>query len=276
MLPNFLVIGPGKSGTTWIYHALKDHPQICVSSAKETLFFETEFNRGIKWYSGFFSHCNANFKAVGEVSNTYIFCCEAPKRIKSVNPQMKLITCLRNPVERTFSHYLFLIRGGQFQGTFREALEEHPHLIEKGKYFKNLKPYFDAFTDEQICIKLFDELKDNQEKFIQSIYGFLGVDSNYRPVVDDEKRLSAAKPRIKYLALIAKKGARLMRSLGYPEIVSKIKYSSLSQLLYKEYEKDDKPTMSDEDREFLKERFLSDTRKLGKKLNLNLEEIWYK
>lgn len=276
MLPNFLVIGPGKSGTTWMYHALKNHPQICVSSAKETLFFETEFNRGIDWYSDFFSHCNEDTKATGEVSNTYIFCHQAPERIKSVNPDMKLISCLRNPIERTFSHYLFLIRGGQFEGTFREALKEYPHLIEKGKYFKNLKPYLDTFAAEQICLKLFEDLKSNQEKFIQSIYGFLDVDSNYQPFVDDEKRFSATKPRNKYLALLAKKGARLMRSFGHPEIVSKMKYSFLPKLLYKEYEKDEKPTISAEDREFLKDQFLSDTRKLGLKVSLNLEEIWYK
>src|SRR5699024_6986823 len=119
MLPNFLVIGPGKSGTTWIYHALKDHPEICLSSAKETLFFETQFDRGIDWYTNFFSHCNGETNAVGEVSNTYIFCEGAPRRIKTINSEMKLITCLRNPVERTFSHYLFLIRGGQITGSFR-------------------------------------------------------------------------------------------------------------------------------------------------------------
>jgi len=275
MLPDFLVIGPGKSGTTWMYHALKQHPQICVSSAKETLFFETEFERGLDWYSGFFSHCGKNAEAVGEVSNTYIFCNEAPERIKSVNQDMKLISCLRNPIERTFSHYLFLVRCGQVTGSFRETLERQPHLIEKGKYFKNLKPYFETFDNRQIHVSLFDELKNDQTAFIQSIYHFLGVDEQFVPVVEEENRLSAAKPRNRWMALAAKKGARLMRRLGRPEVISKIKYNSgITKWLYKEYDKDEKPEISPEDKTFLRDRFANDIKQLSQVLHKNLEDQW--
>ncbi len=276
MLPNFLVIGPGKSGTTWLYHTLKDHPEVCVSSAKETLFFESEFKRGINWYKDFFSHCNQSLKAVGEVSNTYIFCKDAPKRIKSVNPDMKLIACLRNPVERTFSHYLFLVRGGQLTGSFREALEKRPDLIDKGKYFKNLKPYFDTFNKQQFCIKLFDELKADQVDFIQSIYAFLDVKRKFKPDVGKSNRLSAAKPRNRFMASLAKRGALLMRHLGHPEIISKIKYSGITKLLYKEYKENEKPEIRNEERIFLEQQFANDLEKLSELLNKDLKQIWFK
>jgi hypothetical protein len=274
MLPNFLVIGPGKSGTTWLYHALKNHPEVCVSSAKETLFFETEFKRGIDWYEDFFSHCDQSVKAVGEVSNTYVFCKDAPKRIKSVNPDIKLISCLRNPIERTFSHYLFLVRGGQVTSTFSETLKNRPDLIDKGKYFKNLKPYFDTFDKRQFCVKLFDELKTDQVDFIQSIYSFLNVNESYKPQVDYKSRLSAAKPRNRFLASLAKRGALLMRQIGHPQIISKIKYSGITKLLYKEYKEDEKPEINIEDRAFLKKQFAKDLEKLSELLNRDLKQIW--
>lgn len=275
MLPNFLVIGPGKSGTTWIYHALKDHPQVCVSSAKETLFFESEFYRGLEWYSSFFSQCDDTTEAIGEVSNTYIYAEKAPERIKSINPDMKIISCLRNPVERTFSHYLFLVRGGQFSGTFREALEEYPDLIERAKYYKHLKPYFDHFEDEHIYIALFDRLKNDNIGFISKIYKFLGVDSEYRPNVDEKYRLVAAEPRNRLLALMAKKGAQLMRRWGRPDIVSSIKFSFFPKLLYREYDKEEKPAIDDKDRAYLVEKIRPDTRQLAEKMNLNLEQMWF-
>lgn len=275
MLPDFLVIGPGKSGSTWMYHALKSHPEVCMSTAKETLFFEEEFDRGIEWYSGFFKHCSEGVKAIGEASNTYIYNRKAPERIRSINPEMKLITCLRNPVERAFSHYLFLIRGGQFQGTFREALDDHPKLINEGKYFKHLKPYFEHFDDECLYIDLFDNLKKDEDKFIRNIYNFLEVDPEFIPSIDQKYRLSAAKPRNKYLASLAKKGADFMRYLGNPELISKIKYSRIADVLYKEYKQDEKPTISLGDRIFLEKQFTGDIEKLGSKLNIDLLKLWF-
>jgi len=177
-------------------------------------------------------------------------------------------------VERTFSHYLFLVRGGQFTGSFREALEEHPHLIEKGKYYQNLKPYFDVFDEEQLLVTLFDDLKADDEDFIQSIYRFLNVSETITPQIDSANRLSAAKPRSRWLALMVKKGAHLMRFVGHPELISKIKYSGITNFLYKEYEKDEKPKICNKDRAFLEDQFFDDIEKLSAVLNKNIESLW--
>jgi hypothetical protein len=190
-----------------------------------------------------------------------------------VNPEMKLITCLRNPIERTFSHYLFLVRGGQFTGTFREALKEFPRLIKKGKYYELLTPYFETFDQSNLCIQFFDDLKEDDINFIQEVYRFLEVDGEYVPTVDNKNRLSAAKPRNRWLALFVKKGARFVRRLGHPELISKIKYSGITKLLYKEYEK--KPQINSSDRKYLEDLFYEDARKLEKRLGVDLTERWF-
>ena len=89
-LPNFIVIGPGKSGTSWLYHILGQHPQVCMSSAKETLYFEDYYSKGREWYQKFFRQCKAPGvpHAIGEISNTYIFSPLAATRIAHDFPQM--------------------------------------------------------------------------------------------------------------------------------------------------------------------------------------------
>ncbi len=111
-LPNFIVIGPGKTGTTWLYQCLAAHPGIKLArNTKETVFFADYYDRGLGWYEKFFEGLDGA-AAIGEVSNTYFFTPEAPARIAAAVPKVKLIAFLRNPVERVVSLYLFRLRNG--------------------------------------------------------------------------------------------------------------------------------------------------------------------
>jgi len=272
-LPNFIVIGPGKSGTTWIYNLLKNHPQICISSAKETLFFEDYYHKGFKWYSKFFKHCKSK-TAIGEVSNTYIFSSLAAKRIWVFNPKIKLISCLRNPIDRTFSHYLFLLRNAEVNGTFEEVLVKRKDLLDRGMYSKHLSKYLKYFPKEQILILLYDDLKYDPKRFAKKIYNFLNVDDGYYPENSDKKILAASKPRIKLLAKLTKKGAQLTRRIGYPSIVTKFKTSLLPNFLYKQYSKNNYPVLDPHTREKLKEHFYDDIKKTSDIIGLDLTTIW--
>jgi len=95
-LPNFIVIGPGRSGTTWLYNALREHPEIGMASTKETCYFDAFYHKGLGWYADFFKSYNGR-KAIGEVSNTYIFSPLAARRIAELNPNIRIISPLRNP-----------------------------------------------------------------------------------------------------------------------------------------------------------------------------------
>ena len=146
-LPNFLIIGAMKSGTTSLYHYLKQHPQIYMSSIKEPNFFALEgsnldFNGAegkeqiqrlikresiinIEEYRALFRRA-AHETAIGEASPMYLYSPEAPYRIRYYVPEAKLITILRNPVERAYSAFLYMTRDG------REPLGEANSL----KHFK--------------------------------------------------------------------------------------------------------------------------------------------
>ena len=113
---DFIGIGAERSGTTWVSNCLNDHPEICFSKQKEIFFFNKldrhflklenlRYKRGINWYKGFFNHC-APGAIKGEFTPTYLFCPYAPRRIKSYFPNVKIVVCLRDPVERAFSQYL--------------------------------------------------------------------------------------------------------------------------------------------------------------------------
>jgi hypothetical protein len=276
-LPTFIGIGAGKSGTTWLYSILNEHPEICMSSAKETLFFNSYYQRGINWYSKFFKQCNCQ-NAIGEVSNTYIFSSLVPARIYEFNSNIQLIATLRNPADRAFSHYLFHCRNAQFEGTFEDAIAQKPDLIERGLYFHYLSNYLEYFQRKQLLILLFDDLKANPIALGQKIFNFLGVDPNWAtPDLVQTQRLPASKPRNKVLAKIVKGTALMMRQSGLPQAVTtitKIKSSPIVNLLYKPYERNEYPKMKPETRQKLNDYFRDDVRKLSPLVNRDLETLW--
>ena len=105
-LPNFLIIGAPKCGTTALYYALKRHPQIHLSTPKEPFFFEEEFDRGTEYYwRTYFADGWQGQPLVGEARNAHLFVPYVTRRIYETVPHARLIASLRNPVERAFSHW---------------------------------------------------------------------------------------------------------------------------------------------------------------------------
>src|SRR4051794_23521597 len=96
-LVTFSVIGAGKAGTTWLFEVLEAHPDVSMARAKETMFFDEHFHRGVDWYHSLFSS-DGTPTAVGEVSNSYLAAPRAPARMASYNPNMRLVALLRDPV----------------------------------------------------------------------------------------------------------------------------------------------------------------------------------
>src|SRR6266508_5585214 len=154
----FVVIGPGKAGTTWMYSLLKAHPEVCVAAAKGTMFFDANYHRGVGWYHRFYDACDGQ-AAVGEVCNSYIFSEEAPARMHTYNPALKLVTSLRNPIDRAFSNYLFWLRNAQVTGSFEDTVLARPELLVQGLYAMHLERYLGHFPARQLLVLAFDDLK---------------------------------------------------------------------------------------------------------------------
>jgi len=205
-LPNFLIIGAGKSGTTSIYEYLSQHPEVFMSPVKETNFFALE-GKEVKardnspeqtehypWainnftdYQGLFEEAG-NAKAIGEASPMYLYNKDAPVRIKERLPRVKLIAILRQPVDRLYSRYMHLMREGREPGKqFADALDEQSiwwrrnDLVKEGFYGTYLKRYYGLFNNDQIKVLLYDELKSNPEKVMLELYEYIGVEPTFKP-----------------------------------------------------------------------------------------------
>jgi len=195
---NFIGIGAGRSGTTWIVNILSEHPQIfCPEIGKLNYFANTRpFNkdseydkRGIKGYLELFKECpEGNIK--GEFSSYYIINPKVAFIIKKHFPNVKIWACIREPVERAYSDWLafkqFKVKEKDSfdKAFFKEQTGLYPEgdgYRHRGFYYKQLKPYFDLFPKENIKIILHEDILKDPGKVAKEFYEFLGVDSNYVP-----------------------------------------------------------------------------------------------
>jgi hypothetical protein len=205
ILPNFLIVGAARSGTTSLYEYLRMHPQVFMSGFKEPRFMISrviaEHLKGIgdekkRIFTDFDEYCRlfegaVGKEAIGEASTEYLYHHqEAIKNIKHFLGTVKIIIMLRNPVDRAFSNYMHLVRDNREFLPFEQALaEEEKRNNEgwssawfykgKGVYYPGVKAHMDNFRDVKIC--LYDDLKKDSVSLTRSVYDFLEVDASFEP-----------------------------------------------------------------------------------------------
>lgn len=205
ILPNFLIIGAGKAGTTSVYHYLRQHPEVFVSPIKEPAFFVWEGQsqdlipawrmpvRSLAAYAALFDGVRHE-KAIGEASPTYLVDPRAAARIRHRLPQARLIAILRDPVERAFSSYCMHLRDGRERRSFEQAvadelldwpcrsrIQPHRSYLWYGLYAHHLGPYLTLFERSQLKICLFDDLAADPPGFMRQLFRFLEVDDGFVP-----------------------------------------------------------------------------------------------
>ena len=201
VLPDFVVIGSTKSGTTSLHYYLIQHPRII--SERNVHFFEYMQTNSIEWYRAHFpTKAYKNFKklTVGEQTATYLFHPLIPKRIHTTIPNAKLIVVLRNPVDRAYSNYTHQVREGIEKRTFEEAIKSELKRIEicknnseykinnddfsnhvifsylrHGIYVDFIKAWMEFFTKEQFLILPTYDLNNNRAKFLKQVFDYLNV-----------------------------------------------------------------------------------------------------
>jgi len=269
MDPDFLFIGPDKSGSTWIYRILHDHPECFVPEIKDIYFFDRFYDRGLDWYRSFFRAAEPHHRAAGELSHDYLFSPDAAVRIRKDFPDIRLMSCLRDPVERSFSNYLFLIRSGLTRLPFEEALDSFPELIENSLYHEHVSRYLRLFEAGQVKILFFWKLRNDPESFAAEIFEFL--DLSFRDDIDYHRQaIPSSRPRSRILSWLMRRGAGIARQLKMETIVGRVKNSSLSEVLYIPYTAADKPVISIDNRTRLQAIFEDDIRKLQDLLEVDL------
>jgi hypothetical protein len=181
-LPNLVVIGGLKCGTTSLHHYLNLHPEIAMSRPKELNFFVEELNwpLGPAWYA---SHFDAEAPVRGESSPHYT---NRPRfegvarRLAETAPDARLIYMVRDPVDRMLSHYLHNIGGGYDDRPLEEALAEpDTAYVDRGRYFFQLEPYLDHFDRDRIELVTREELKTDRAATMRRVFAFLAVDEAF-------------------------------------------------------------------------------------------------
>lgn len=183
-LPNFLVIGAARSGTTAVYHALAEHPDIFMPEVKEPQFFTSQWHRGLPWYEQLFAG-HGRQTAVGEASVSYTYPSDVDflGRIEDVLPQApRLIYIIRDPIARTYSHYLYYRHYRlDEQHEFAEALARNPVYLEASNYPQWIERYRSRFGSDNLRVVVYDDLKNRPLETIRSLYDFLGVGDAFAP-----------------------------------------------------------------------------------------------
>ncbi len=214
-LPNFMIIGSAKCGTTSLYSYLSQHPQVFMTTPKEPTFFGNEgpevlYNgpydehrayhsktvTDLKTYTGLYDNVKDE-KAIGEASIFYLYLPKAAEQIQKHVPKTTMFAVLRNPADRAFSAYLHTVRQGREKRSFEDALQQEPERIRQnwnplwhfkamGFYAAQVKRYYDMFGRDQVRIYLFEDLQKSPLPLIKEIFKILEVDPSFVP--DTTKR----------------------------------------------------------------------------------------
>ena len=184
MLPNFLIVGAEKGGTTTLAAALAVHPDVYMSPVKEVRFFSHHWDKGVAWYEQFFAE--ARVEGRGEASPAYTWyprIVDVPRRIYKTLGDIKYIYIVRNPVERAISHYRHSLYARRFPATttFEQALELRPDICDCSRYYYQLEQYL-PYTDRlQWLIITLEELYQNAPPSYTEVFRFLEVDTSFQP-----------------------------------------------------------------------------------------------
>jgi hypothetical protein len=202
-LPDFLIVGAAKSGTTTLYHLLRQHPDIFMPAIKEPGFFalqnhDLQFKgpgdmnaigrcsvNSLETYTALFDEAGSGV-AAGEASNIYLYSPEAPPAIRAAIPNVKLIAMLRDPVERAFSAYLMMLRDKRETLPFRQALIQADERARQGwsymwqyqpggRYARQLQRYLDLFPPDQMLVLFYDDFISSPPSVLDRICAFVGV-----------------------------------------------------------------------------------------------------
>jgi sulfotransferase family protein len=173
VLPSFLIVGPPRTGTSWLHEVLK-HRVVLPRSTKETRFFDVHFHRGLRWYETHFPR-SATARRVGEVAPTYFASPEARQRIKQLVPHAKIVCIFRDPVERVISLYRVKRAYGIIPWDFEEALQRDREIAESSRYATHLRAWLQSFGSERVLAMFFDDLRDQPQPFVDRLADFIDI-----------------------------------------------------------------------------------------------------
>jgi hypothetical protein len=313
-LPDFIIVGAMKAGTTSLHYILnhhnnvfiprreiyffdlddvQQHPDFFMDARGEWTFHDYEHHCKdyLDWYSSFFRNA-AEGQVVGEDSTTYVASSKAPRRIARLLPNVKLIFMLRDPVSRAYSHYWHLVNSGRATYDFEDTLRHAPGtILQRGYYKQQIEQFRQYFREDQLKFIMFEEFIKNIQAMVDDVCVFLGLSGTVDTGAIDTHRNIGTAPRSLRLKLSAnrlnKKAAeRIYR--GYiptPGIKEQnspcsgrcIEYLSPTIVLSKMVNRSPKPKyppMASGVREFLERLYAKENMGLGDLIGVDIESYW--
>jgi len=194
---DFLVIGVQKSGTSALDFYLRNHSEIGMGNKKELHFFDTDsyFRNSKVDYSIYHNQFtfNQENKIYGEITPSYIYWKNSIKRIKEYNPNIKIITLLRNPIERAYSHWNMSIKKKNENEDFitcikkqiieineNRCIQNLPNsYVDRGLYLKQIKEVMHHFSSDQLMFIKYEDFLSNQEKTLKKVFSFLNIEGMF-------------------------------------------------------------------------------------------------
>lgn len=295
ILPNFLIVGAAKSGTSSLHKYLSQHPQIFMSELKEPRFFSSHVtpfplngpkddqveSRYVKSYDDYVKLFEGaeGYKAVGESSadTLYFFKGTIPV-IKRYLGNPKIIISLRNPVKRAFSAYQHMVRDLREDLSFEDGLKEEPnrirnnweliyHYTAASMYYESVKAFMDNFTDVKV---VFCEDQEKRPRYVlRELFRFLEVDADVDVNTDIRYNISG-KPKSQWLHQFLFE-ENMARRLAQPIVRTLFSFETRVRIAQKIYETNlTRLSMKPETRARLQAVFEDDVRKLEKLINRDL------
>ncbi len=207
-LPDFLIIGAQKGGTTSLFNYLMQHPDVASPTTREIHYFDANYARGEEWYRSFFPPLaqgglsaapGVASRMTGESTPYYLFHPRVPERASRLFPRVKLLLLLRNPVDRAYSHYQMMVLKGREELSFEDAIEREPDrlrgeeerlladggyvslahrrhsYVARGLYADQIARWAQHFPGEQMLILKAEDLFAEPVAIFREVSEFLGL-----------------------------------------------------------------------------------------------------
>jgi Sulfotransferase family len=309
-IPDFIIAGAMKCGTTSMHHILNSHPHIFIPQ-REIHFFDVDdliqhpdffFFNGQRWhypsfrkknleywqwYSAFFASANGE-QLLGEDSTCYLASEVAPERISKVDKEIKIIIMLRDPADRAYSHYWHLVRTGRATLSFEETIQIAPaSVLIRSLYEKQVRNYLRFIPRERIYFVIFEEFIRNIDATIRKVCDFIGVDRSLIDLSQANSHANAGRwPKYANLQLwrnrVLRQRAKFIHQHhlidvpdGNDRRPALIRLAEKIHSTLNPFVKDARVEMRNDTRMMLDDYFAAQNAGLSKLLGVNLDERWY-